>query len=192
MYNLKIISSSVRIGRKGPKIAAWIAEKAKQNGNFNVEVLDLGEINLPMMNEANHPNLKKYEFEHTKKWSATIDSADVFIFVTAEYDFSYPAPLRNAIEYLFHEWGFKPAGIVTYGGVSAGTRAGNNLKSDLSSVNIVPILQGVNFSFFSKLINEKGEFVPNEISGKAADTMLTELIRWTKGLKLIKENNFPL
>src|ERR1035437_1936385 len=98
MYNLKIISSSVRPGRKGPIVAAWIAEKAKQNGNFNVEVIDLGELNLPMMNEPNHPSLKKYVHEHTKQWSAKIDAADAFVFVTAEYDFNYPAPLRNALE----------------------------------------------------------------------------------------------
>ena len=75
MYKLKIISSSVRPGRKGPKIAAWIADQARQNGNFEVEVLDLGEINLPMMDEPNHPVLKKYQHEHTKKWSALMEEA---------------------------------------------------------------------------------------------------------------------
>ncbi|MBA2248687.1 MAG: NAD(P)H-dependent oxidoreductase, partial [Chitinophagaceae bacterium] len=113
MYNLKIISSTVRPGRKGPLIARWIADLARQNDNFSVEVLDLGEINLPMMNERNHPSLKKYEHEHTKLWSAKIDEADAFIFVTAEYDYNYPAPLRNALEYLFHEWGYKAAAMVS-------------------------------------------------------------------------------
>jgi NAD(P)H-dependent FMN reductase len=188
MYNLKIISSTVRPGRKGPLIAAWIAEKAKQNGHFNVEVLDLGEINLPMMNEANHPRLKKYEHQHTKDWSAKIDEADVFVFVTAEYDYNYPAPLHNAIEYLAQEWAYKAAGIVSYGGVSAGTRAANSLKSDLSTMGIVPIPQSVNFPFFTQLINAENEFVPNETSHKAAEGMLRELIRWTKGLKVVKES----
>ena len=178
MYNLKIISSTIRPGRKGPMIAGWIAEKAMQSGNFKVEVLDLGAINLPMMNEANHPILKKYEHEHTKKWSAKIEEADAFIFVTAEYDYNYPAPLRNAIEYLVHEWSYKAAGIVSYGGVSAGTRAANSLKADLSTMKIVPMMEAVNFPFYNKLINDNGEFVPNEI------------VRWTKGLKLIKENKF--
>jgi NAD(P)H-dependent FMN reductase len=186
MYNLKIITSTVRPGRKGPLIAAWIAEKAKQHGSFNVEVLDLGEINLPMMNEPYHPLMKKYEHEHTKNWSAKIDEADVFIFVTAEYDYNYPAPLRNAIEYPALEWGYKAAGIVSYGGVSAGTRAANSLKADLATMGIVPLSMGVNFAFFAQLINENGEFVPNEISHKAAEGMLKELVRWTKGLQLIK------
>ena len=188
MYNLKIISSTVRPGRKGPLIAAWIAEKANQDGNFNVEVLDLGEINLPMMNEANPPVMKKYEHEHTKNWSAKIEEADAFIFVTGEYDYNYPAPLRNAIEYLFSEWSYKAAGIVSYGGISAGTRAANSLKADLATMNIVPLSKGVNFPMFTQYINDKNEFVPIESSHKAAEIMLHELVRWTKGLKVIREN----
>lgn len=178
----------MRPGRKGPLIAAWVAEKAKQDGNFEVEVLDLGELNLPMMNEPNHPSMKKYEHEHTKNWSAKIDEADAFIFVTAEYDYNYPAPLRNAIEYLFHEWAFKAAGIVSYGGVSAGTRAANGLKADLSSVSIVPLAASVNFPMFTQFINDEDIFTPNEISHKATETMLHQLVRWTKGLKIIKED----
>ncbi len=169
-------------------IAAWIAQKAIETGNFNVEVLDLGEINLPMMNEPHHPLMKKYEYEHTKQWSAKIEEAEAFIFVTAEYDYNYPAPLRNAIEYLASEWAYKAAGIVSYGGVSAGTRAANSLKADLVTMSIVPISQGVNFPMFAQFINDKEQFAPNEVSHKAAEAMLRELVRWTKGLKVVKEN----
>lgn len=188
MYNLKIISSTVRPGRKGPIIAKWIEEVAKKNGLFNVELLDLGEINLPLMNEAQHPRLKKYEHEHTKKWSTTIEEADVFIFVTAEYNFGYPSPLRNALEYLSQEWGYKAAGIVSYGGVSAGTRAANTLKGDLATLGVVALSDAVNIPFFTQFINDKSEFVPNDITTAAAEKMLKELLRWTKGLKAIKED----
>lgn len=188
MYNLKIISSSVRPGRKGPVIAGWVADLAIKSGLFNVEVLDLGEINLPLMNERHHPVMKKYEHEHTKQWSAKIDEADAFIFVTAEYDYGYPAPLRNALEYLSHEWGYKAAGIVSYGGVSAGTRASNALKGDLATLRIVPLSEQVNIPFFTQFINEQGHVTPNEIMLKAADNLLKQLVRWTKGLKLIKED----
>ena len=188
MYHLKIISSTVRPGRKGPLIAAWVAEKAKQNGNFSVELLDLGEIRLPMMDELHHPRLKKYEHEHTRQWSAKIEEADAFIFVTAEYDYNYPAPLRNAIEYLAHEWAYKAAGIVSYGGVSAGTRAANSLKADLATMSVVPLAMGVNFPMFSQFISEDNVFEPNEISHKAMQDLLKEILRWTKGLKVVKEN----
>jgi len=187
MYKVKIISSTVRPGRKGPIVAAWILEVARQHGSFDVELLDLGEINLPMMNERHHPVLKKYEHEHTKKWSAVIDEADAFIFVTAEYDYNYPAPLRNALEYLSQEWGYKPAGIVSYGGVSAGTRASNSLKADLSTFKTVPINEAVNFHFFTQFINDQDELVPHENSIHAAKKMLDELARWAKALKGMRE-----
>lgn len=188
MYKLKIITSTVRPSRKGPLVTDWIADRARENESFDVEVLDLAEINLPLMNESNHPRLKKYEHEHTKWWSSKIEEADAFVFVTAEYDYNYPAPLRNALEYLFHEWAYKAAGIVSYGGVSAGTRAANSLKADLSTFKIVPLYEAVNFPFFQQNINEHDKFIANEISHKAANTMLKEIVRWTKGLRLIKED----
>lgn len=188
MINLKIISSTVRPGRKGPIVANWVVEEARKHGGFNVELLDLGEVNLPLMNEAKHPRLKQYEHEHTRKWSAKIEEADAFVFVTAEYDFNYPAPLRNALEYLVQEWAYKAAGIVSYGGVSAGTRAANNLKSDLSVFKMVPLTEMVNFPFFTENINDEQQLEANEISQKAAQTMFKEIVRWTKGLKAIRED----
>lgn len=188
MYNLKIISSSVRPGRKGPMVAKWVADIAGGHPAFSVEVLDLGEVALPMMNEPNHPSLKKYEHEHTKRWSAKIDEADAFVFVTAEYDYNYPAPLRNALEYLVQEWAYKPAGIVSYGGVSGGTRAMRGLQGDLASLKMVPLMEAVNFPFFTQNINDRNEFAANETSHKAAATMMKQLVRWTKGLKAIRED----
>lgn len=187
MYNLKIITSTVRPGRKGPIIASWIKELAEQTGNFKAEILELGDINLPLMNEAVHPILQQYEHEHTKKWSASIDEADAFIFVTAEYDYSYPAPLKNALEYLVHEWAYKPAGIVSYSlGPFAGVRALANLKADLLSLKVVSLAESVSIPSLNQFIGEDASFTPNEILHKAADGMLTQLNRWTKGLASIK------
>lgn len=188
MYKLKIINSTVRPGRKGPVVAAWIAELAKKTGTFEVEVLDLGEINLPLMNEPRHPVMKQYEHEHTKRWSAKIDEADAFVFVTAEYDHGYPSSLRNAIEYLVHEWGFKAAGLVSYGGISAGTRASNDLKRDLITMKVVPIPEQVNIPMFTQFIDEQDQFKANEVSVEAAEAMLKSIVRWSKGMKVIRED----
>ncbi len=189
MYKLKIISSTVRPGRKGPIVARWIAEAATNTGNFDAELLDLGEINLPLMNEAVHPMMKQYEHEHTKQWSAKIEEADAFIFVTAEYDYSYPAPLKNALEYLVHEWSYKPAGIVSYSaGAFAGVRAAMNLKTDLLSLRTIALAEGVNIPLLGQLIDEEGVFNPNEQIKTSSATMLNQLLRWTNGLNAIKED----
>ena len=189
MYKLKIISATVRPGRKGPLIAHWIKQLAESTGNFEAEVLDLGEVNLPLMNEAVHPIMKQYEHEHTKQWSAKIDEADAFIFVTAEYDYSYPASLKNALEYLVHEWAYKPSGLVSYSiGGFGGVRAVMSLKTDLLSLKNIALAEAVNISLLNQFIQEDGSFLPNEQLTGAAHLMLTQLVRWTKGMKAIKED----
>ncbi|WP_442592053.1 NADPH-dependent FMN reductase [Pedobacter sp. AW31-3R] len=186
MYKLKIISATVRPGRKGPVVASWVQELAIKSGWFEVELIDLGELKLPLMDEPNHPSMKNYQHEHTKNWSAKIEEADAFIFVTGEYDFGYPAPLRNALEYLYKEWNFKAAGIVSYGGISAGTRAANALKNDLATFKVVPLYEMVNIPFFTEFLTDEEGFEPTEKSAKAAGVLFKELVRWTKGLKIIK------
>ena len=189
MYKLKVISSTVRPGRKGPVIAQWITGLANSHGAFEAELLDLGEINLPLMNEAIHPIMKQYEHEHSKKWSAKIDEADAFIFVTAEYDYSYPASLKNAIEYLVHEWAYKAAGLVSYSmGPFAGVRAVSNLKPDLLSLKVIGLAEAVNIPSYNQFINEDGVFTGDEKLTGAATLMLNQLVRWTKGMKAIKED----
>ncbi|PWG80246.1 NADPH-dependent FMN reductase [Pararcticibacter amylolyticus] len=186
MFNLKIINSTTRPGRKGPVIAAWIAETAKKHPEFNIELLDLGEINLPMMDEPSHPRLQKYEHQHTKDWSAKINEADAFIMVTAEYNFAFPAPLKNALDYLAHEWAYKPVGIVSYGGASGGTRSAQMLKQVLTTLKMVPLVETVALPFYNQFLTQDDQFNPNEITAKAAEDMLNELVRWAEALKPLR------
>jgi NAD(P)H-dependent FMN reductase len=123
MHKLKITTSTTRPGRKGPAISAWLPAIARRHADFDVEVLDLAQINLPMMEEPFHPMLQNYLHEHTRQWSKTIAEADAFVMVTAEYNSGMPAPLKNALDYLSKEWAYKPVAIVSYGGVSAATRS---------------------------------------------------------------------
>lgn len=161
----------------------------KSHGGFEVEFLDLGEINLPLMNEAVHPVMRQYEHEHTKQWSAKIEEANAFIIVTAEYDYSYPASLKNALEYLVHEWAYKPVGIVSYSaGAFAGVRLVMSLKLDLLSLKAISLSEMVNISSVHQYINDENKFVPDERIVTASNVMLNQLTRWTKGLKAIKED----
>lgn len=186
-YQLKIIIGSTRPGRKGPIVADWFLNIAKQHGNFEVELLDLKEINLPFMDEVEHPRFQKYEKEHTKKWSKIIDSADAFVFVTPEYNYGYPAALKNALDFLSVEWNEKPVAFVSYGGVSGGTRAVQDLKLPVTTLGMMPLTQAVNIPFFTQFINEKDVFEATEPLENAANLMLNKLQRWTKALKGMRE-----
>ena len=109
MPRLQIFIVSTRPSRKGPLVADLVRGQARQHGHFDIEIVDLAEVNLPLMDEPEHPRLQRYQHEHTKAWSARISKADAFVFVTPEYNFSAPPPLLNAIDYLVHEWAYNPS-----------------------------------------------------------------------------------
>ncbi len=145
--------------------------------------MDLAEIKLPFVDEPYHPRLQKYTKEHTKQWSKTIDEADAFVFVIPEYNYSMPPTLLNAIDFLFKEWNYKPAGLVSYGGMSGGLRSAQMSKLTLTTVKLVPLFEGVSISFFEKRIDADGNFSGNELEIKSAAIMLHELLKWTEALK---------
>jgi NAD(P)H-dependent FMN reductase len=183
---LRIIIGSTRPGRTGPSIAAWIAERAREHGGFDVQVTDLAELNLPMLDEPNHPRLRQYTKQHTKDWSALVDGSDAFIFVTPEYNYGFNAALKNAIDYLFHEWQHKAAGIVSYGGVAAGTRAAQMLKQVITALKIMPVPEAVNIPFVAQHLDEDKRFKPTELIDASATAMLDEVQRWTESLAALR------
>lgn len=179
---LQIITASTRQGRKGPSVAAWFEQQARKHAMFEIEPVDLAQMNLPLIDEPNHPRLRQYQHDHTKAWSACVERADAFVFVTPEYNFSAPPALMNAIDYLFHEWAYKPVAFVSYGGVSGGLRSVQMLKQLVTALKMVPLVEAVSIPFFSKAIDESGVFKPDEVQNKAASGMLTELRRWADAL----------
>ena len=82
---LNIIVGSTRPGRVGPLIAQWLKEAAEKHGKFAVEFVDLADFDLPLLDEAAHPATRQYSHLPTKRWSASVASADAFLFVTPEY-----------------------------------------------------------------------------------------------------------
>lgn len=173
----------MRPGRKGVSIEKWIYEVAKQHDTLDVELLDLSQINLPLMDEPNHPRLRQYTHDHTKRWSEKISAADGFIIVLAEYNFSFPAPIKNALDFLFFEWAYKPVAFVSYGGVSGGLRSTQMLKQVITSLNMMPVVEQVNIPFFAKMIDDKQMFQPSEAVVKSAEGMLKSLEKWSDALK---------
>jgi NAD(P)H-dependent FMN reductase len=173
---LLIIISSTRPGRIGVPVANWFVEQAAAHCGFDVELADLYEVDLPLLDEPNHPRLRQYTKEHTKAWSETVDGADAVVFVTAEYNHSFTAALKNAIDYLHHEWRHKPLGFVSYGGVAAGTRAMQALKPVAIAVALVPVVAAVNIPFVQQFVSDDGAIVGNDVMVDAASAMLDELM----------------
>jgi len=183
--NLTVIIASTRPGRVGLPIANWFIERAKKDGRFDVVVADLKEVNLPIFDEPKHPRFQQYEHDHTKKWSAIVAAADAYVIVTPEYNFSPPPSIVNALDYLFREWQHKPAGFVSYGGVSGGIRSVQATKLMLTSLKVMPIPEAVTIPFFFKMMNE-GVFNGSEELDKAIPSMLDELHKWAVACKTMR------
>lgn len=133
---LQVIVASTRPGRVGRPVADWFAGVAEAHDGFDVEVVDLAEVDLPLLDEPKHPRLQQYEHDHTRRWSETISRGDAYAFVMPEYNYGYTAPLKNAIDFLWNEWNDKPVALVGYGGVSGGLRAMQLIKPVLTAVKL--------------------------------------------------------
>lgn len=185
MPHLNVVVASTRKGRAGLAVAEWFIKMATQHGKFDVELVDLLAVNLPMLDEPNHPRLRQYQHAHTKAWSATVARADAYVFVTPEYNYGSPPALINALDYVWAEWQYKPAGFVSYGGVSGGLRSVQMTKQILTTLKMMPIPEAVALPFISKSMDD-GVFKGGESHEKAAVTMLDELVRWSGALKTLR------
>lgn len=116
-----IIVASVRPVRAGGKVARWVMNQAEgRPADYKYRLVDLREINLPFFDEPGSPRTAEtYIHQHTRDWSAIIEPAAGFIFVTPEYNHGYAPALKNAVDFLYREWKGKPAGFVGYGGSGA-------------------------------------------------------------------------
>src|SRR6478672_2883118 len=181
-----IVIASTRPGRVGLSVGEWVRDRAAEHEGFEVKVLDLAEINLPFMDEPNHPRLRQYIHQHTKDWSAAVDDLDAFVFVLPEYNYGMTAPLKNALDYLSQEWQYKPVGLVSYGGLAGGTRAAQMLKQVVTALKMMPLTEAVAIPFVNQYLDDEQRFQPTESMENSLETMFKELGRWAVALQAMR------
>ncbi len=186
MPTLAVIVCSTRPGRIGLPIASWFRGVAEAQGSFDVQLLDLKVVDLPIFDEPNHPMLADYVHEHTRRWSAMVAAADAFVFVTPEYNHSFNAATKNAIDHLHREWHHKAVGFVSYGGVSGGIRAVEALLPICAALRMVPSVANVVLPFPFSRFDDEGTFLGDDAMVGAANAMLAELERWTGALATLR------
>jgi NAD(P)H-dependent FMN reductase len=183
MIKIKILTGSVRPGRFNIQPATWIYKLAKERKDIDVELLDLQEINLPFLDEEATPSEAHYTKEHTKKWSAIIGETDGFVFVTPEYNHSYSPALKNAIDYLFYEWNYKPVSFVSYGSLAGGSRAVEHLRAVAAEIKMYDLREQIMLPNYWDNLNDKGEYQFNERHVKNANAILDSLVFWATEMK---------
>ena len=134
-----IIIGSTRPDRVGGRVGAWVEDQVRRAGAGEVDLIDLAEVALPFLDEPEPAASGVYLHEHTRAWARRIEALDAVVLVTAEYNGSFPAPLKNALDFLGAEWADLPTAIVAYGNTSSGARAATALLPVLMGLAMLPV-----------------------------------------------------
>ena len=182
---LAVIVGSVREGRFGPTVSDWFAREAAQSGTFDVDVIDLAEPGhtLPMVfPDFSEPRPSEIDRVH-EDLSRRLHAADAFVVVTPEYNHSFPASLKNAIDWFHSEWSAKPVGLISYGGMAGGQRAAEHLRQVFPELHAVTVRATLSFAMAWELFDEHGAPHDAEGTSAAARNMLEELEWWGDALR---------
>ena len=185
MIRIGIIIGSTRPGRKGEAVGKWVYEIAQRHSEAEFELVDIKDFNLPLLDEPVPPIMGQYTHQHTKVWSAKIASFDAYVFVTPEYNHATSPALKNAIDFLYHEWVNKAAGFVGYGG-AAGVRAVENLRLIMAEMQVATVRAQVGLSLFTDFENFS-VFKPAPQQEQSVNAMLDQVIAWGGALKTLRE-----
>lgn len=202
MSRIAIINSSTRPGRRSTAVADWVVGAAGRHpavldGRAEVEVVDLASQGLPILDEPVPALMGAYQHDHTRRWAGTIASFDGFVFVTPEYNHSMPGALKNAIDFLFAEWGHKAAGFVSYG-VHGGTRAVEHLRLVLAELQVATVRSQVALSAFTEFTyadtndpTSPATVAPGPHQEPTLHELLDEVLAWSGALSPLRAPAAP-
>lgn len=187
MLHIKIILGSSRPTRFAQQPGAWLYEQSKTIPNAEFELIDLAQINLPFLDEPEPALHGVYQNDHTKAWSKTVAEADGFVFVAPEYNHGYTPVLKNAIDYLYHEWKHKPLAFLSYGSAAGGARAVEQLRAVAGHLSMYDITEHVIMPEYYLHRDENGIYQFTERHEDAARVMLDQLVFWADTMKPARE-----
>ena len=178
--HLAVIVGSTREGRFGGTVGQWFAAEAAARGDLSVDVIDLAETHLP----AEYPQRPGPE---VTAYRDRLELADAFVVVTPEYNHSFPAGLKQAIDLANHEWHRKPVGFVSYGGMSGGLRAVEHLRGVFAELHAVTIRDVVSLHHVWPMFDEAGAPKEPAATAAAVTTMLDHLVWWATALRTARQ-----
>jgi NAD(P)H-dependent FMN reductase len=179
-----VIVGSTRDDRIGGRVAEWFVAQVEAHGGFVVDVIDLDVVAgaLPDRLPAGHPARGDYP-EQVRPLAARIAAADGFVLVTPEYNHGYPGSLKDAIDLVNAEWRGKPVAYVSYGGLSGGMRAVEQLRQVMVELHTVSVRDAVVIQFAGRGFREGT--APDDPEGLIADgvrALLRRLDWWARAL----------
>jgi NAD(P)H-dependent FMN reductase len=181
---LAVIVGSTRQGRTGEVIARWFAGLASAHEAFSVRLLDLRDFPMTFYDEPVPTRSAEvaYQGEAQRRWVAEVTAADAFAIVTPEYNHSFPAVLKNALDHAYAGWNGKPVGFVSYGGLGGGIRAVEQLRLVAIELQLAPVRDEVNVPRAAGAFDEAGRPRDPLLERRAAG-LLDQLAWWGHALR---------
>jgi len=186
---IAVILGSIREIRRGGRVAKWLMPQLSKFKGIEFELLDLKDYPLPFFNESNSPEGLEgnYTNKLAKKWAAKIGEKDAFILITPEYNHGTSAVLKNALDWVYHEWNRKPVAFISYSpNATGGIRAVEQLRLNSIELQMAPINQAIHISYVLDTIDEKGNLIKGHFNERLTNLM-NELLWWAKALKNARE-----
>ena len=171
-----LIYGSTRVGRFCDKVAAWVAKQISERDEFVVEVIDPASPPVRAAAEASDVYDLAWLRQHMSK-------ADAFVVVTPEYNHGYPGALKYLIDAVGAEWHAKPVAFVSYGGISGGLRAVEQLRQVFAELHAVTIRDSVIFANAWEQFDADGRLKSPERAGRQMETLLQRLTWWANTLR---------
>ncbi|HZX39614.1 MAG TPA: NAD(P)H-dependent oxidoreductase [Streptomyces sp.] len=162
-----VIIGSTREGRVGEKVGRWFTELAAERDGMELAVVDLVDFDFP----SRYPDRATVQM---REFVTEVGRADAFVVVTPEYNRSFPASLKQAIDYAYDEWQTKPVAFVSYGHGSRGLYAVEQLRSVFTELHTVTLRNGVSINLLDEASQDRD---------RAAELMLDQLGWWGLALR---------
>ncbi len=178
-----IIVGSIREGRKGSGVGAWVARHAREREDARFRLIELADYELPLLTDPTVPGgaNRRYDSEQRQRWSRDIDACDAFVFVTAEYNHGVPGAFKNAFDSIGPEWSDKAVGFVSYGSDN-GVRAVEQWRQIVATFSMVDVRAQVSISTFGEF-DKQGGFAPGERRPKQLGDLLDQVIGRARALR---------
>ncbi|MGN5636333.1 NADPH-dependent FMN reductase [Streptomyces sp. AC154] len=179
-----VILASNREGRFAPVVSRWFLSHTSGHPDIETDLVDIAALDLPTA-LSYRPGPEDQAL--LADVSAQLADADAFVVVTPEYNHSYPAPLKNLIDWHRAEWQAKPVAFVSYGGVSGGLRAVEHLRQVFAELHSVSIRDTVSFHNAGALFDDEGRHKDPAGADAAAKSLLDQLVWWGRALREAKK-----
>ncbi|MET9853290.1 NAD(P)H-dependent oxidoreductase [Streptomyces sp. NPDC006450] len=178
-----VIIGSVREGRQGPAVADWFLGEARALGGLDLDLIDLADVDLPLVMPGWGGSPDPQAAATLAEVSPRLAAAEAYVIVTPEYNHSYPAALKNLIDWHREEWRAKPAGFVSYGGIGGGLRAVEQLRLVFAELHAVTVRDSVSLHGPWSGIGRDGVPRDTAVAEGAVKGMIGQLAWWGRTLR---------